>query len=591
MASSSTEGEDQDGSSWSTPSSPPIGPLEPQPQRDVKAPSEPLSHDHQPNLSHQETPHKQLSTHTKPEVPQHHQPSLSIPLDPFNPPSTDTFPQKEPEISPALTHTPIPSISSSALVLDKSLHTALSNFIHHLIKPLALHYPHQTLLSLREILTRILAERYSPTWDEAHPDFGSGFRSLICDGEHGLPPQLREAAKECGVEEKVWKKALALRLKKGKGEEELGKEDWEAWCDPGYVVWRYGGWEWEDSGYEPFRVIKEPFHVIWQAMPAEASVSVTPSQAPIVQTSRPNYAIPIRAPETQTPTPVNAERSGNASRPSSSEGTRSPSPSPRGDVYTSTSNSEIDTTTGQTERTGRSPRSFGGRGSTSSSTSSEANSSAQTLLTPSSRPSSVEPYRYLPAVQVGLKDKNQPFTPLPPSFSHENGSPSPSPLNPNNGENQQTIDTTDDLTPTANLHITPLSSHNPNTNSTGGNGSATTPIITPYDGGNVTVLGGGVKLGGSTPRFPSGGSYDRSRSPSISLASRTLHTALSPTGPGSPGPGRRQRRRRIMPTFLGHLGQPGIGGPVLGMGMTMSPPNLNQSVMGRMNMPSGMGNR
>lgn len=43
---------------------------------------------------------------------------------------------------------------------------------------------------------------------------------------------------------------------------------------------------------------------------------------------------------------------------------------------------------------------------------------------------------------------------------------------------------------------------------------------------------------------------------------------------GPNGEGRKQRtRRRIMPTYLGHLGQPGVGGPAMGVfyGGSVSP--------------------
>lgn len=118
---------------------------------------------------------------------------------------------------------------------------------------------------------------------------------------------------------------------------------------------------------------------------------------------------------------------------------------------------------------------------------------------------------------------------------------------------------------------------NPPSNSTVKAEPATSPIptVTPYDGGNVTVLGGGVKLGGggnggasrsssmmSQHRIP----FDRARSPSISLASRALNTAVSPgeggAGHGGGGGRKPRTRRRIMPTYLGYVGQPGVGGPV-----------------------------
>lgn len=51
------------------------------------------------------------------------------------------------------------------------------------------------------------------------------------------------------MEDSDWMAALAS---KGvdRGGVEYVKEEWEAWCDPGTVVWRYGPWQWEDIGYE-----------------------------------------------------------------------------------------------------------------------------------------------------------------------------------------------------------------------------------------------------------------------------------------------------------------------------------------------------
>jgi hypothetical protein len=97
---------------------------------------------------------------------------------------------------------------------------------------------------------------------------------------------------------------------------------------------------------------------------------------------------------------------------------------------------------------------------------------------------------------------------------------------------------------------------------------STTPTITPYDGGNVTVLGGGVKLGvgGSRPSSVMSGHrtpMDRERSPSISLASRALGNAIGPQTTG--GMRKPRTRRRIMPTYLGSLHQPGVGGPINGV--------------------------
>ncbi len=87
------------------------------------------------------------------------------------------------------------------------------------------------------------------------------------------------------------------------------------------------------------------------------------------------------------------------------------------------------------------------------------------------------------------------------------------------------------------------------------------PQTTPYDNGNVIVIGGGVKLGGSRPASAAPHSRrpgDRDRSPSISIASRALSSVMSN------GSRKTRSRRRIMPSYLGHLDQPGVGGPVHG---------------------------
>ncbi len=158
--------------------------------------------------------------------------------------------------SPALTHASINSISSeNALNLDLSLSTALEALIHHLVQPLAARYPHLTILDLREHLIRELTELFEPSWDEQHPQVGSGYRSLICTKDLGLPRVLREVAVNVGVDEEVWRKALSGRKMRGDGVDEV-KEEWEVWCDPGTVVWRFDGWEWEDVGFEPVRVLR-----------------------------------------------------------------------------------------------------------------------------------------------------------------------------------------------------------------------------------------------------------------------------------------------------------------------------------------------
>lgn len=120
--------------------------------------------------------------------------------------------------------------------------------------------------------------------------------------------------------------------------------------------------------------------------------------------------------------------------------------------------------------------------------------------------------------------------------------------------------------------------------------STATPAQTPggsiavqrYDGVNVGVLGGGVKLGGgggsrpsSVARQPLG---ERSRSPSVSYP---YSNPLSYGAPASPRkshfggvnvPSGQRTRRRIMPTYLGSVNAPGIPGPqgAFGQGMAHS---------------------
>ncbi|KAK4684279.1 hypothetical protein P7C73_g5907, partial [Tremellales sp. Uapishka_1] len=404
--------------------------------------------------------------------------------------------------SPALTHASTTSISTEPhrLNLDLSLSTALHQLLLHLVTPLSAFYPSITLQSLRTNLYTALEAKFSETWNEAHPPYGSGCRSLICTTALGLPPVLRRAARQAGVDESVWRGALA-------GGERREKDEWEVWCDPGTVVCRMGGWEWEDIGFELGKVHKEPFQVIWQASSQPASTSTEPSQIKITP-ARPSHAVPIRAPTVFQipPTPLSSTQISTMDEPSLLPAAiidfpRSPSPS----------SSEDDDARGHS--------------SMSSITSSLSENSGRTqLLTPASRPASTDPFAV-------------PFLPMKLSKTPISRGRTPSP---------------------ADGSATP--------SSTGGT-VVPTPSVTPYDGGNVTVLGGGVKLGGasrpssimSTSRAP----HDRTRSPSVSLAGRALNSALGPgTPPSSP---RKQRtRRRIMPTYLGHVGQPGIG-PVMGV--------------------------
>jgi hypothetical protein len=173
-----------------------------------------------------------------------------------NPPLPDGISDKvaalslelSPRHSPALLNRSVPSVQ--ALELDLSLSTALANLISHLVSPLTKLYTPQSISALRLHLTSALTELYAPTWDTKHPQNGSGYRSLICNRERGLPRPLRDAANESGVNGSVWKSALARRSESDEEGKTKGDE-WEAWCDPGTVVWRYGGWEWEDMGYDP----------------------------------------------------------------------------------------------------------------------------------------------------------------------------------------------------------------------------------------------------------------------------------------------------------------------------------------------------
>lgn len=159
------------------------------------------------------------------------------------------------ETSPALTHASIHSFSSDSngLKVDLTLHSALDALVHYLIQPISIYYSHLVILDLREHLIRNLTELFEPSWDEQHPQVGSGYRSLISTKHLGLPRALRDVATSVGVDEEVWRKALSARKTGIEGEKEV-KEEWEVWCDPGTVVLRFGGWDWEDVGFEPARL-------------------------------------------------------------------------------------------------------------------------------------------------------------------------------------------------------------------------------------------------------------------------------------------------------------------------------------------------
>jgi hypothetical protein len=137
--------------------------------------------------------------------------------------------------------------------LDTSLETAVSQLVSRLVDPLSTRIPTSRLTDLRQALYDCLANKYAPTWDEKRPLQGSGFRSLICTLHGGLPAELRAVAKAHGVDSSSWIQALAWS-KVVDGQEVGRKLDWEAWCDPGIVCWRYGGWQWEDVGFDPYRL-------------------------------------------------------------------------------------------------------------------------------------------------------------------------------------------------------------------------------------------------------------------------------------------------------------------------------------------------
>ena len=497
------------------------------------------------------------------------------------------------EPSPALTHASLPSSSfERGLNLDLTLPTALNALLHYLINPLVSHYPHLTLLDLREHLLRDFTESFRATWDEDHPQFGSGSRSLICTKHLGLPRALQEAAVNVGVDVVIWTKVLGIDHTSGMAAEQV-RDEWELWCDPGTVVCRMGGWEWEDVGFEPIRsrrgefqqcttepfklctstlrhplIAIEPFRTIWQVAPtSKAELSTTQSA---MTPARPSHAIPIRAPAVFQIPPTPAANTIDQNNDIMQDPPRAPSPSllpaayivhsrsssadtslrtpsPVSSEFSNTSESESfqshsrvssnpsSLMTNLTKPPSRAS-SHRGTGSTSSiaSSTSDSNSGASQLLTPTFRPSSAEPFKTNPVLQGPEGIKPHALV----NAVSRGRSPSPN---------------------------TPRDSISPSTV------NSITPTVTPYDGGNVTVLGGGVKLGTSSrassvmsaTRSP----IDRSRSPSISFASRALNTALSPnSGAGTPGSPRKPRtRRRIMPTYLGHLGQPGVGGPIMGV--------------------------
>jgi hypothetical protein len=96
-----------------------------------------------------------------------------------------------------------------------------------------------------------LRKLYARTWKESVPTSGSGTRSLIADRPHGLPPVLQDAARANGIDTATWTAAIA---KQRKSKADDGESDlWEVWCDPGMVVWRWGGWGWEEPEFDLFK--------------------------------------------------------------------------------------------------------------------------------------------------------------------------------------------------------------------------------------------------------------------------------------------------------------------------------------------------
>lgn len=171
-------------------------------------------------------------------------------MDPPDASPTRSTPPRPP--SPALPGgTPKQTKKGTKLQLDMTLGSAVSALVHHLATPLAPHYSHAQLMGLRSYLSAALTKTFGPTWDENVPHAGSGFRSLIADQIHGLPPILKSAASAKGIDTAVWTSAIAtLRKKKvDDGESDM----WEVWCDPGMVVWRWGGWGWDEVEFDPVR--------------------------------------------------------------------------------------------------------------------------------------------------------------------------------------------------------------------------------------------------------------------------------------------------------------------------------------------------
>ncbi|KAL1407614.1 hypothetical protein Q8F55_007047 [Vanrija albida] len=442
--------------------------------------------------------------------------------------------------TPSATATPVSSATPgpvAGLQLDMSLASAVSALVHHLVQPLSAHCPHTTIMDLRKRLTATFTAAYTPTWNESNPHSGSGTRSLIADRQHGLPRLLRDAAKQCDVDTTTWQQAIAANRRK-KAEAEDNGEEWEVWCDPGMVVWRWGGWGWEEPDFDPIKRPRESFQVVWQAAPTAEVATSDPSTSPAAPTPlRVSKAIPIRAPTLNAPSTLMQ------SLLAAADPSRTPSPSllPAADisprrVHSRNSSGDVEHRRGAHSR--NSSHAFSARAghnkgqdstSSNSSDSSDTNSGHTHLLTPASRPGSADLFGEVSAKRLE---------------SEAQRGRDPSPSTPRGADAPKTG------TPTP---------------------GATIPQVTPYDGGNVTVLGGGTKLGGGVSRSSSAmgmRGHDRTRSPSVSIVSRALNTAVGPNSNGGvplPASPRKQRtRRRIIPTHIGYFGQPGIGGPIMG---------------------------
>ncbi|ODN95727.1 hypothetical protein L198_04345 [Cryptococcus wingfieldii CBS 7118] len=469
---------------------------------------------------------------------------------------------------------PEPLDAVPRLPLDTSLPSALAHLVHHLVDPLARHYPQHTTQYLLEQLKRDLFRHFQPTWDEAHPQVGSGTRSLICTRHLGLPMPMRGAGTRSGVEERVWRKAIAEEGGRS-GDVNMG-EEWEVWCDPGQVVWRWGPWEWEDPEFEPSKIVRESLQVIWQSAADGDKLSpTTPAKTAQGTPSRPSYAVPIRAPTLLAipPTPSRGQGQNEAiavqesllpafstlglGRPSDGGQNRVSSGWSSSEEASSRSTSMTYSEEQPASPEHRSASRTSHRGSESqssiSSSVSDSNSGHTQLLTPATRPSTADPFtvsivplresfRQESVDVFGDRESSEKLKTTP--ISQSRGRASPNALCESNVQ---------PATPTTENTITPR---------------VPTPTVTPYDGGNVTVLGGGIKLGGGAGSHSRSSSVqsshrtpiDRTRSPSVSFASRALSSATGPNGE----PRKQRTRRRIMPTYLGHLGQPGVGGPVMG---------------------------